>query len=102
MALFKLFQRLKKRLVVAKRLVVNDFWLVVNSDLASCKSQTKITSCVKVKNYIHVLCIFSYRDFTKSTSRSSLEIAIFKTFHLWSNKLQVIVMVINFPSPLLI
>ena len=102
MALFKLFQGLKKRLVVAKKLVVNDFWLVVNSDLASCKSQTKIASCVKVKNYIHVLCIFSYRDLTKSTSRSSLEIAIFKTFHLWSNKLQLIVMVINFPSPLLI
>ena len=41
MALFKLFQGLKKRLVVVKKLVVNDFWLVVNSDLASCKSQTK-------------------------------------------------------------
>ena len=34
-------QGLKKGLVVAKKQVVNDFWLVVNGDLASCKSQTK-------------------------------------------------------------
>ena len=34
-------QELKRGLVVAKKLVVNDFRLVVNSDLASCKSQTK-------------------------------------------------------------
>ena len=38
-------QGLKKGLVVAKKLVVNDFWLVVNGDWASCKSQAKIASC---------------------------------------------------------
>ena len=32
-------QGLKKGLVVAKKLVVSDFWLVVNGDWASCKSQ---------------------------------------------------------------
>ena len=34
-------QGLKKGLVVAKKLVVNHFWLVVNGDLANCKSHTK-------------------------------------------------------------
>ena len=34
-------QGLKKGLVVAKKLVVNDFWLVVNGDSASCKSHDK-------------------------------------------------------------
>ena len=34
-------QGLKKGLVVAKKLVVSDFWLVVNGDWANCKSQVK-------------------------------------------------------------
>ena len=34
-------QGLKKGLVVAKKLVLNDFWLDVNGDLVSCKSHTK-------------------------------------------------------------
>ena len=30
---------------MAKTLAVSDFWLVVNGDWASCKSQAKIASC---------------------------------------------------------
>ena len=37
-----------KGLVVGKKLVVNDFWLVVNGDWASCKSQATEKYKVKV------------------------------------------------------
>ena len=58
----------KKELVVAKKLVVNDFWLVVNDfwlvvngDLAiKVRLNSKLhTEKNKVKNYIHVLCMFT-------------------------------------------
>ena len=52
-------QGLKKGLVVAKKLVVNDFWLVVNGDLASCKSQTKQQAVPqkRIKSKITYLCM---------------------------------------------
>ena len=58
--------------------------LVVNGDLASCKSQTKQQAAPqkRIKSKITYLCCHVYRDLTKSTSRSSLEVAIFKNFPL--------------------
>ena len=73
---------------MAKKLVVSDFWLVVNGDWASCKSQTKIASCTTEKHNFNVtynvLCArvcslnLFYRDLAKSASRSYLEIASFQ------------------------
>ena len=60
---------------MAKKL---DFWLVVKVRLNSTTEKRKLHTCA-----MHV-----YRDLTKSTSRSSLEIAIFK------KSLQLIVIVI--------
>ena len=51
-------QGLKGGLVVAKKLVVNDFWLVVNGDSASCKSHDKYSmhaSCI-TENYSYMCC----------------------------------------------
>ena len=40
---------------MAKKLVVNDFWLVVNGNWASCKSQAKIASCATEKYNLKVM-----------------------------------------------
>jgi len=53
---------------VAKRLVVNDFWLVVNGDSASCKSHNKYSMHHR-KLFIHVLCPFIVYILIKRTSR---------------------------------
>ena len=45
---------------MAKKLVVRDFWLVVNGDWASCKSQAKIASCTTEKYNLKVTYNISY------------------------------------------
>ena len=40
---------------MAKKLVVSDFWLVVNGDWASCKSQAKIASYTTEKYNLKVM-----------------------------------------------
>ena len=62
---------------MAKMLVVSDFWLVVNGDWASCKSQAKIASCTTEKynlkvmyNIIMCTCVqlkSLYRDLARSS-----------------------------------
>ena len=48
----------KRGLVVAKKLVVNDFWLVVNGDRLVVKSHNKYSmhaSCI-IENYSYMCC----------------------------------------------
>ena len=51
---------------MAKKLVVSDFWLVVNGDWASCKSQAKIASCTTEKYNLkvtyNIMCTCVHRD----------------------------------------
>ena len=51
----KIIQGLKKGLVVAKKLVVNDFWLVVNGDSASHNNYSMHASCI-TENYSYMCC----------------------------------------------
>ena len=61
----------KRGLVVAKKLVVNDF------GYGSCKSQSKP---IRKHNVLCQFCSLLQYDLTKSTSRSNTEIVIFKNF----------------------
>ena len=69
-----------------KKLVVNGFWLVVNGDLASCKVKLLYSflksDCTTEDQKLHRCAVHVYRDLTKSTSRFTLEIAIFIKFPL--------------------